>query len=263
MYSNYIYPISTNKMEQRCLVWQRQLLGTRVEISSKHQVYTRFIYGRSDISETCRTTIAADMPRTWSAESIEQKDVIQELLVEYAATQQGDSYLQGFNYIMTVLWTVFRTAEHARADTFWSFVRIVGLIRPLMPDFNTAWFHWYRNHWMSEFQTQLARRRPLIAEMLSTDIETFSSLITVKWFMIWFTQTIPFSDIFSVWDLLIQVPPRQLVHVYTLLTVEIITQAATTLTYECGGNPTQLIHTLLELKIKGIANVLERVKKKL
>lgn len=250
-------------MEQRCLVWREKLIGNAKQVAYKQQIYREFIYKKENLSDSCRNTIAADMPRTWSSETIEGREVIQELLIEYATMQQGDTYLQGFNYLMTVLWTVFRTTTHARADTFWCFVRLVGLVRPLMPDFNSNWFHWYRVHWLSEFQKQLAPRRPVIADILSTDIETFSSLITVKWFLIWFTQVVEYSEIFTLWDFLVQVPPRQLMRVYTLLTVEIITEAATTLTYECSGNSTSIIHTILDFKIKGVGNIVEVVKKRM
>lgn len=250
-------------MDQRCSVWRQKLIGDAKQVRYKQEIYRKFIYKQEQVSNSCRETIAADIPRTWSSETIVGREVIQELLIEYATMQQGDTYLQGFSYLMTVLWTVFRTTEHARADTFWCFSRLVGLVRPLMPDFNTNWFHWYRNHWLGEFQTRLAGRRPVIADILSSDIEIFSSLITVKWFMLWFAQAVDFSEIFLLWDFLVQVPPRQLMRVYTLLAIEIIAEAATNLTYQCSGNPTLIAHKLLDLRITGIEKIVQLVQTKL
>jgi hypothetical protein len=258
---NYNVLVSAIHME-RSQLYRKHLLGTADDISYKRTIYSAFIRGRCIISETCRSTIDADMPRTWPKEHIPGRDIVKELLIEYAATQQGDSYLQGFNYIMTVLWSVFHNRENARADTFWSFARMVGLVRPLMPDFNSKWFHWYRNHWMDEFKRKIARRRPMVAAILSTDLETFSALVTVKWFMIWFTQSVAWPEILILWDFLIQVPPRQLMNVYTLITVEIITEAATTLTYACSGDATRMVHQLLDLKISGISKIVEKLRKK-
>jgi hypothetical protein len=46
-----------------------------------------------------------------------------------------------------------------------------------------------------------------------------------------------------------------------LLTIEIIVEAATTLTYACSGSTASTIHAILDLKIKGVANIVERVRK--
>ena len=34
------------------------------------------------------------------------------------------------------------------------------------------------------------------------NMETFSALVTVKWFMIWFTQSVAWSEILFLWDFL-------------------------------------------------------------
>ena len=115
-------------MDQRCSVWRQKLIGDAKQVRYKQEIYRKFIYKQEQVSNSCRETIAADIPRTWSSETIVGREVIQELLIEYATMQQGDTYLQGFSYLMTVLWTVFRTTEHARADTFWCFSRLFGVI---------------------------------------------------------------------------------------------------------------------------------------
>jgi hypothetical protein len=243
--------------------WRQRLIGPNIQ--TKRQLFYKFIQNRTDISHSLLTTIKADMPRTYS--DIEwfngKRDIIQRLLVTYAAIHKGDSYLQGFNYIMSILYYVFHGAEHAEADTWWCFARIVGLIRPMMPDFNVAWFHWLRNRWLKEFHEKLYKKRPTIQTVLRNEYERFSSLITIKWFMIWFAQTVAFEEIFDLWDFFIQLPPHALMQAYTLITLEIIIEAAPTITYQWSEQPTQLMHAILTLKVKKINTVLEKCRAKL
>lgn len=255
--------LMSNTKSTRCSIWRQKLMGNCNDILSKRRVYYEFICNRQNISSSVRHDIAADMPRTWPEHPGICDHVIQELLIEYAATNQGDSYLQGFNYIMTVLWNVFKSTQHARADTWWCFSRIVGIIRPLMPDFNTKWFEWYRIHWFDIFKKKIRRNRPIISEMLTKEMEMFSSLITVKWFMLWFTQTVNFDEIFLLWDFLISVPTNQLMKLYTMITVEIIKEIAPTVTYDSLNNPTRAIHQILSYKVSGIENLIQRVQKTL
>tara|TARA_B100000780_G_C21070225_1_gene430601 strand:- start:376 stop:1014 length:639 start_codon:yes stop_codon:yes gene_type:complete len=210
-------------------------------------------------------TIRADMPRTYPKIEWVQENAkkLETLLVSYAAVQRGDSYLQGFNYIMTILLYTFKETKHADADTWWCFARIVGLIRPLMPDFNVVWFHWLRRHWIANFFTRLKKHRPLLASMLDNSSPEFSCLITCRWFMIWFTQTVDFEEIFELWDFIIEQPPRLLMQVYTMLTYEIIYEAAPTLTYQWAQEPVRLMHAFLGLRVKTVSGAIERVRRNL
>ena len=240
--------------------WRLKLMGHNV--SSKRDIFDKFIKHREDIPTTILMTIRADLPRTfpnipWVRENAK---TIEKLLVSYAAVHKGDSYLQGFNYFMTILLYVFKDQEHATADTWWCFARIVGLIRPMMPDFNVEWFHWMRKHWIREFFTKL-HNRPRLRAILSDEIETFSSIITVRWFMIWFAQTVVFSELFILWDFIIERPPHQLMRIYTLLTYEILEEVAQDIVYEFGQHPIRLIHSFLNIKIQNVSEAIERVKK--
>ena len=248
--------------QQRCQVWRTRLMGRPADIQHKRAVYKEFVEGRKNVSKHVLDDIVADVPRTWAQQPLTGRETVSQLLVEYAAVQQGDSYLQGFSYIMTVFWVVFHTTPDARADTWWCFSRIVGLVRPLMPDFNAKWFHWYRLHWLEEFGERLRRKCPVLSNIISNEMETFSALITVKWFMLWFAQTIAFEDIFKLWDFLISVPPHRLMQAYVRITFEIICEAAPQLTYTCVGNATNTVHQILEMRVRCIDNVLERVARK-
>jgi len=243
--------------------WRASLIGPDIQV--KRDIYYTYIQDRDDIPHSVRLTIHADMPRThhsvpWVQQHI---DIIQKLLVSYAAVHRGDSYLQGFNYMMATVLHVFHGTKHAEADTWWCFARIVGLIRPLMPDFNVAWFHWLRRHWLAEFYSALNKHRPRLAAILADQADAFSSLITVKWFMIWFAQTVEFDEIFELWDFIIAQPPRLLMRVYTMLTYEILYEAAPTLTYQWSQEPTRLMHAFLNFKVTNVTAAIDRVKQKL
>ena len=243
--------------------WRTHLIGA--DVSEKRDIYYTYVRGRRDIPKTILMTIRADLPRTYSHIGWvrENTNRLEALLVSYAAVHRGDSYLQGFNYIMTILLYTFKEEQHADADTWWCFARIVGLIRPLMPDFNVAWFHWLRRHWITNFFAKLKKHRPRLASILDNDVDAFSSLITCRWFMIWFAQTVDFNEIFELWDVIIQQLPRMLMKVYTMLTYEIVYDAAPTLTYQWAEEPVALMHAFLGIRVKSIGAAIERVKRNL
>ena len=162
---------------------------------------------------------------------------------------------------MIIIYHVFENTEHPLADTWWCFSRIISLIRPLMPDFNVTWFHWCRRHWFGGLHYKLRKKCPNLETILNNYHETFSTLVTVKWFMIWFSQTIPFEQIHYLWDFLICVNPQKLMHVYTQITYEILIEAAPTITYKWGQDPTDAVHSILSLKVSGVKNIIKRVSK--
>ena len=250
-------------MDTRASRWGAQLIGP--DIAEKRDIYYTYIQKRNDIPKSVLITIQHDLPRTYPNIDIvrQQQNRLKRLLVSYAAVHRGDSYLQGFNYIMAILMCVFKGTKHADADTWWCFARIVGLIRPLMPDFNVSWFHWLRRHWITNFFDKLKKHRPRLASILDNDVDAFSSLITCRWFMIWFAQTVDVEEIFELWDFIIEQPPRLLMQVYTMLTYEIIYDAAPTLTYQWAQEPVALMHAFLSIRVKTVSAAIERVRKNL
>jgi len=246
----------------RADMWRSKLIGDCP--TQKREIYYKFIENRKDAEASIFTTIQADMPRTFPRNKwvAFHSSTIQKLLVSYAAIHKGDSYLQGFNYFMTMLLYVFHKTQYAEADTWWCFARIVGLIRPLMPDFNVAWFHWVRKHWIEELYSKL-NKRPRFQAILFNELDAFSSMVTVKWFMIWFSQTVDFSDLPILWDFIIEQPPKNLMKIYTLLTYEILEEAAPEITYGWSKNPSELLFSILSIQVENISEAIERVKKNL
>jgi len=256
--------IFKKNMDMRCNVWRRKLLGNGVE--RKRELWARFVNTKkdTDIPRQVLGIINRDMPRTYPniPEIKQHMPIIRKLLVCYAAVHCGDSYLQGFNYIMSNIYYVFKDTPHAEPDTWWCFVRLIGLIRPLMPDFNTAWFHWMRRHWQKDITARIRKKCPKLHSLLVNEMDSFSTLVTVKWFMIWFSQSLPFEDVFLLWDFLIDVHPSRLLHVYTQITFEILSEAAPTLTYNWSHGSTNLLHTLLQLRISGMEHIIETVRRR-
>lgn len=247
--------------------WRQKLMGDETQISMKRTLFYSFIQRRNEISDSLRSIIEADLPRTYpNAEwtrKINVLESIKKMLIAYASVHQGDGYLQGFNYIMATLYRVFEHTEHSLADTWWCFSRVISLIRPLMPDFNVTWFHWCRRHWFNGLHLKLRRKCPTLETILSNHHETFSTLITVKWFMLWFCQTVSFEEILDLWDFLICINPQKLMHVYTQITYEILIEAAPTITYNWSRDPTDAVHSIMSLKVSGVKNIIKRVSKRI
>ena len=247
-------------MQTRQEIWRQRLIGE--DIVYKRYVYQTHIQGGTEISQSTLLNIVADIPRTFSDSQLKCGDsTIKRLLVEYASVQAGDNYLQGFSYFMKIFCQVFHLSEHAEADTFWCFSKLVGIIRPLMPDFNCEWFAWNRKFWVNDLVKRLGKKRPLLEAILQTEIEIFSSLILVKWYMLWFAQNIVFEEVIELWDFLVNVNPCKRMYTYNCIALVIIEQAADNIVYQCGGQATAVIYKLLSLKIKNVGNLIRRLKK--
>jgi hypothetical protein len=77
--------------------------------------------------------------------------------------------------------------------------------------------------------------------------------------MLWFAQTVNYTEIFKLWDFLIQTPPQKLMHAYTAITFEILCQVAPEITYQWTQRPTNVMYVLLGVKVNGISSAIERV----
>lgn len=250
-------------MHRRIDVWRQYLIGDSIE--TKRHLYDRFISGRKDIPLEIRLTIQADMPRTFPRNEWVQNNIqdIQTIVTEYAAVHKADSYLQGFNFIATVILYVMKDEpKYKMADTWWCMAGVIGRVRSFIPDFNIAWSRWCQRHWMREFQAKLSRKRPTLSSILSKQQDSISRLIPCKWFLLWFVQTVVFDEIFILWDFLIQLPPEQLMKAYVTITYEIFNEQATTVSYKWANvDSTELLMDILGMKIQGIDVILNKVKK--
>ena len=242
-------------------LWRNRLIGK--DIAYKRSVYYKYIQNRIDVSESTLQTIIADIPRTFSGKTKVDSAYVQNLLLEYATVQSGDSYLQGFSYFMVILCTVLSGSEHAKADAFWCFSSLVGIIRPMMPDFNCVWFDWNKTFWINDLVKKIGKGRPLLETIICEEMEIFSSLILVKWYMLWFSQNIVYEEVVELWDFLLSLSPDKLMPAYNSIALVIISQAAGDIVYKNDGQAVPVIYQLLDLKVTNIQNLIKIVKKKL
>jgi hypothetical protein len=242
---------------QRQKLWRNRLIGK--DLTYKRHVYEKYIQGRTEVSESTLQTILADIPRTFGEKETFGDDIIQQLLMEYATVQAGDCYLQGFSYFMSLIWQVFRLSDNAKADSFWCFCKIVGIVRPMKPDFNSKWFDWNRKCWINLLVNEIKKKRPLLGSIIDEELEIFSSLILVKWYMLWFSQNIVYEELMTLWDFLITVPPDKLMLTYNMIALVIIEQAADDIVYKCDGQSTLVINNILNLKIYNVNNLLKLI----
>ena len=248
-------------METRRVLWRRHLMGNEQAIAHKRKLYQHYVVPKTQINERTRGFIQRDIPRTypqvqWVQENTES---IKTLLIQYAVVHRADGYLQGFNYAMAIIYHVFYGHEHALADTWWCFARWVGLVRPFIPDFNVTWFHACRRTWLEKLMYRLKKKRPQLHSILMQEAETFSNLISCKWFLIWFAQQIDFEHIFVLWDVLILHPPSMVIKICTSIMVEIMIEAAPQITYQWSQNPREFMYTLLRMHISNPEVIAKRV----
>ena len=248
-------------MQHRQKIWRNRLICK--DIAYKRSVYYKYIQNRVGVSESTLQTIIADIPRTFAGETKVDLDFVQNLLLEYATVQSGDSYLQGFSYFMVILCTVFDKTEHMQADAFWCFSKLVGIIRPMMPDFNCGWFEWNKTFWINSLIKKIGKERPLLEAIICEEMEIFSSLILVKWYMLWFSQNIVYEEVVELWDFLLSLSEDKLMHAYNSIALVIISQAAGDIVYKCGGQAVPVIYQLLDLKVTNVQNLIKLVKKKM
>ena len=248
-------------METRRELWRGRLMGSKDQIVEKRQLFERHIRNRSDIPTDIIQIIDKDLPRTYpKVQWVEQHiSEIRPLLISYAAVQKGDSYLQGFNYHMIIVYRVFYGTEFALADTWWCFSRIIGLVRPLMPDFNLTWFSWCKKHWCGELFKRLRKSRPHMYSILAEHEDRFSTILTCKWFMLWFAQNVEWEELPMLYDLCIQTRPRNLLKLYTMIVYEVLKEAAPTITYQYSRDTCDIVHAILNMRIKNVATLCRNV----
>ena len=139
-------------MNSRASIWRKFLLSEGDGVLKKrkmyHNIVTKFPYQCSD---TIIKEIKRDIPRTCFQNSISstKQKIIETLLRQYVQIMPCDGYLQGFNYIMALLYDVYSKddVEHALADTWWSMVAVVSIVRPMIPDHDPHDFMRYTGKW--------------------------------------------------------------------------------------------------------------------
>ena len=133
----------------------------------------------------------------------------------------------------------------------------------MMPDFNQTWFEWCSRHWMNQFHIRFKKSRPLLQSIIERNSSDFSRLIVIKWFFIWFAQSIGLKEILPLWDFLISLEPQHLMMAYVHITFEVLKEGAPTITYNYSQSETELIMAIISMKINGVEEIIKRVRRSL
>lgn len=197
--------------KNRAEVWRKYLLGDYETILQQRKMYHNIIIHHPyEIDSEISRQIKADIPRTTLVHdnvslSDKRQKIVESLLVQYVQIMPCDGYLQGFNYIMALLYDVYvnQDVEHALADTWWSMVAIVSVMRPMIPDHDPHDFERYTKKWSVYYKNHLKLKNNRLYILLEPHLATILPMITVKWLMIWFTQLFALDEIKIVWDALI------------------------------------------------------------
>ena len=88
-------------------------------------------------SAVCRDMLKMDLPRTFPREPWFQDHMstLTAILSAYASTNPGMGYAQGMAFPVFVLYRTYYVDDpkHARVDTYYSFHRLIHVVRPMYP----------------------------------------------------------------------------------------------------------------------------------
>jgi hypothetical protein len=170
-----------------------------------------------------------------------------------------DGYLQGFNYIVYVLYDVYKRddIEHVMADTWWSMVTIVSIIRPMIPDHDPTDFTKYTKRWSKHYMNHVQTYDSRTHHLLLPFYDIILPSLTVKWLMIWFTQMFSMNDVVVVWDALITCENRQRTKLMAIIAANITIQHADSIAFWSREHPTEIGPRLMSVKAKDAKVLIE------
>lgn len=228
------------KVEMRANFWREQLIGNVYE---KRKIYYNVVsLFPHAISEKTRNTIKKDLPRTMILGTTVKQDNIELLLHQYATVMPCDSYIQGFAYLMHVLYHVYETndKEHAMADTFWSFCTLVSIVRPAIPDHDPNDFQRYTKVWKKHYIKHIRLESFRTHTWLQPFYDILMPSLSVKWIMILFTQQFKIDDLLVVWDAIISCEPSKRTKLLGILAANITLQNKDNIEYWAENCPSEI-----------------------
>ena len=251
-------------MSNRANVWRLYLLGNKNIIHEKRKLYfnniATFPYS---ISNDINSIIKRDMPRTnFSGHpSLKEKEskVIESLLHQYCQIMPCDGYMQGFAYLMYILYNVYEkdNIEHIFPDTLWSFVTIVSIIRPMIPDHDPADYKIYTQKWQKYYMKHIKYKSKRTHMWLKPFYDIICPTLTVKWLMIWFTQTFPIKDIYKIWDAIITCVPDERTKLMAIIAANVTLQHAHSIENWARESPSEIGPKLLMCRAQDADVIIE------
>tara|TARA_E500000331_G_scaffold355910_1_gene412665 strand:+ start:2139 stop:2942 length:804 start_codon:yes stop_codon:yes gene_type:complete len=244
--------------QTRAKIWKKYLLGTGDIVFKKRKIYHNIIsnYPYSIDSKTYNI-ICKDIERTIIKNNKplddEIRKVLETILTQYAQIMPCDGYLQGFNYIPLMLYKIYskEDKEHALADTWWSTVSVVSIIRPMIPDHDPKDFFRYTKKWSKYYINHLKYKNNRIHTLLEPYYETILHVITVKWLMIWFAQLFDIEEIIHIWDAIITCDSNKRTKLLAIIAANITLQFAPHIEkWSKSNEPTAIHGEIWNLKAK-------------
>ena len=232
-------------MLKRANTWRTLLVGNRHKVQYKRRLYNRYVKNRLVSCTPYDDVIEMDMKRTHMLTS-NKRTIVQDLLRRYVDIQIGDGYVQGQNYLMTILYFVFSKGDEkmwAIQDTFWAYVRVMSLVRPVIPD-NRILFEEVQQKTKLEIIKYLDNHHPHFLPIIQHDLHTLTSLILVKWYGIWFAQYYSLNNLLNIWDQIISSNDYQ--HTLITITINILKKKIPMLYTIQHQGTSKMINTILE-----------------
>jgi hypothetical protein len=248
----------------RAKIWRQYLLAEdNDDIHKKRKLYHNLVVMHPfDVSEEVHRIIEKDLVRTYINKSTltEQEHTdIKNILVQYVQIMPCDGYIQGFNYLAAVLYDTYRKddIEHRMADTFWSLVTLIGIVRPMIPDHDPNDFFRYTKRWSKYFIEALKQKNHRLHVFLQPHYDMILHMITVKWMLIWFTQLFDIEDTVHLWDALITCESGRRTKLMATIAANIVIQMGDSIEEWARNCPQELHGRIWQLKAKNAKSIIE------
>ena len=235
-------------MENRADVWRKYLMRG---IHEKRKLYDNVVaHFPFQPNDTIIVEIDRDIPRTNIPGCGSNDEQIKTLLNQYVQIMPCDGYLQGFNYIISVLYHVYdkNDSEHAMADAWWSLSSVVAIVRPMIPDHDPRDYTAYTKQWAKYYINHLVQQAPRTHHWMCPFYESILPTLTVKWLMIWFTQLFDIKNVLVVWDALITCEPKHRTKLMAIIAANITIQHADSIETWSVECPSEIGFRLLSVK---------------
>ena len=178
-------------MSKRAEVWKNYLLGDYEHIQNARKMYYNIVVHHPYLIDSKQSRqIEVDVSRTNFGSTVaptsdKLQKIVKTLLNQYVQVMPCDGYLQGFNYITTILYKVYseNDIEFALADTWWSMVSVIAIIRPMIPDHDPRDFMRYTKRWSKYYKNHIQMKNARVHALLEPHYIIICPMITVKWLM--------------------------------------------------------------------------------
>lgn len=252
-------------MEERAVIWRTYLIGNEDVIHNKRKMYHNIIKNFPySIEHKIDTLISRDIPRTgfknsnWLKQSNNTK-IIETLLHQYIQVMPCDGYMQGFAYIMAIIYFVYskHDIEHALSDSFWSFASVVSIIRPAIPDHDPEDFQNYTKKWSKFYIKHIKSQCRRTHTWLSPFYGIITHTLTVKWMMIWFAQQFDLKNLLIIWDAIITCHPPQRLKLMAIIAANITIQHSSSIEHWSNQCPSEIAPRIMSVAAQDATILIE------